>query len=258
MIPIVGKAVNPRTYLSSIKKMYWSPTGITLHNTSVPDISDRPNGFTESHMRNLAGYYTGQGWKSGPSFFVDQNKIWAFSPIERRGTHSPSFNTKYIGVEMLGEYTSDSFDSGDGAKIRANAVLLMAELCIHFGFNPETDIKLHKEDKKTTHKTCPGKHVIKSEVISEVKDMIEKLNGTEAPVIDTKIIIYKKGFGHDPYKVIKGVFKSSKNLADAKEMNDATGLFAGLTGLVEIGDTLRAKYNLVWHGEENKLYCVEK
>jgi hypothetical protein len=66
-------------------------------------------------------------------------------------------------IEMVGNYTRDPFDSGDGAIVRDNAVHALAVLHIARGLDPKT-IKFHKEDPRTTHKTCPGKNVVKADV----------------------------------------------------------------------------------------------
>ena len=247
MFKIVGRKVNIKDYLRTIVDMKWSPQFITLHNTAAPSLAQRPNGFTEQHMKNLQGYYAGKGWPGGPHFFVDQNGIWAFNPIELPGVHSPSWNKKAIGVEMLGDYSYESFDSDDGAKVRDNAVLLISELSKYFSFDPRS-MKLHKEDKKTTH-NCPGKNVSKEEFIKLVEKELNK---------ETKIIIYRKGEGHDPAGITSGFYKDGVNYGIVKNIEAITGTSCGKTGLQPIRDILGNKYTYSWDAPNMKLYCVEK
>ena len=156
MFEIIGKKINIKGYLEAYtKNMQWAPTFCVLHNTASPTLEQRPNGFSEEQMKNLQGYYSGMGWNGGPHFFVDQFGVWAFNPIYKKGTHSPSWNSVAIGVEMLGDYSYENFTSGAGNQVRQNTIDLMAELHLHFNFDAST-MKIHKEDPKTDH-NCPGK-----------------------------------------------------------------------------------------------------
>ncbi|MBS0640842.1 MAG: hypothetical protein JSS43_13260, partial [Proteobacteria bacterium] len=73
------------------------------------------------------------------------------------------------------------FSEGRGLAVHRNAVSAMATLSAVLGLDPQT-IKLHWEDPKTTH-ACPGKHVIKQQVIDEVTElMIERHGGDHQAV----------------------------------------------------------------------------
>ena len=91
------------------------------------------------------------------------------------GVHSPSWNKLAIGIEMLGNYETESFKTGRGLAVRKNAVAVMATLCAVIGIDPNL-IRLHKEDPLTTH-ACPGKNVVKSEVLKEIQDLIVARHG---------------------------------------------------------------------------------
>ena len=54
--------------------------------------------------------------------FVDDKQIWVFTPLNLSGVHSPSWNKIAMGVEMLGDYSKEKFDSGRGLKVQQNAV----------------------------------------------------------------------------------------------------------------------------------------
>ena len=80
------------------------------------------------------------------------------------------FNGPGFGFEMLGDYDKDSFNSGRGLSVRKNAVAAIATLSAILGIDPSS-MKLHKEDPLTTH-ACPGKNVIKAEIIAEVQQLM--------------------------------------------------------------------------------------
>ena len=92
------------------------------------------------------------------------------TPLTVSGVHSPSWNKSAFGLEMLGNYEDEAFDTGRGLKVRKNAVAAMATLSAILGLDPAS-MKLHKEDPATTH-ACPGKKVKKLEVIQEVQELM--------------------------------------------------------------------------------------
>lgn len=154
---IVGQRVTPATIYEVVNKEKWStwkPDFIVLHNTAVPSLAQRPDGFKQAHIEALAEYYRGKGWPSGPHFFVDDKAIWLFSPMTKPGTHSPSWNRVSIGIEMLGDYAKEEFTTGRGALVRANTIKLMSALNTALGFTPDA-FKFHVSDPKTDH-DCPG------------------------------------------------------------------------------------------------------
>ncbi len=179
--PIVGLSFNAEqfeSYCHSLQWTAWRPSFIVLHNTAIPSLSQRPNGLTKTHIDGLVSYYRDdQKWSAGPHLFIDDKQIWVFTPLTMSGVHSPSWNKVALGIEMLGDYAKESFDTGRGAEVHKNAVSAMATLCGVLGLDPDT-IKLHKEDPKTTH-VCPGKNVSKSKIISEVKAVIIAHHGDE-------------------------------------------------------------------------------
>ena len=107
--------------------------------------------------------------------FIDDRQIWIFTPLVMSGVHSPSWNKLSIGIEMLGNYDTDSFTTGRGLAVRKNTVAALATLSAVLGLDPAT-IRLDKEDKLTTH-ACPGKNVIKAEIVQEVQALMEARHG---------------------------------------------------------------------------------
>ncbi len=173
---IVGRFFRPndglRAYLAALDLSAWGPEFVVLHNTGVPTLSQRPQGFLPQHMLNLESYYRDtMHWPAGPHFFCDQNGVWAFSRADRPGVHSPSWNHISWGVEMLGDYDRERFDAGPGAAVAANAVFLLAALHARAGLDSHT-LRLHKEDVLTSHKDCPGRAVDKASVIERVHSLM--------------------------------------------------------------------------------------
>lgn len=162
-------------YVAGIDWSKWKPAFIVLHNTGAPNLAQRPDGLTMAHIKNLEVFYRDQQkWSAGPHLFVDHKQIWIFSPLNSPGVHSPSWNTISFGIEMLGDYSKESFTTGRGAAVRNNAVAAMAIICNALKLDP-AKIKLHKEDPQTTH-DCPGHNVIKEDVIAAVKLQLTSAN----------------------------------------------------------------------------------
>lgn len=176
---IIGQSFTPESFDSYLHGLIWSawrPSFVVLHNTANPSLEQRPKGLTLQHIKNLEVFYRDeQHWKGGPHIFTDDRQIWVFTPLTVSGTHSPSWNKLALAVEMLGDYSKESFSEGRGLKVRQNTVAAIASISAVLGIDPDT-MKLHKEDKRTTH-DCPGKNVIKSEVIEEVEDLMALRHG---------------------------------------------------------------------------------
>jgi hypothetical protein len=258
---IVGARFSPgefQSYIGGVSLASWKPNKIVLHNTSVPSISQRPNGFTHDQMVNLQHYYSGLGWSGGPHLFIDQNGIWVFNPLDRHGTHSPSWNSTSWGVEMLGEYQTESFDSGPGLAIQKNAEAALATMFMKLGVIQITNdvFKLHKEDPGTTHKTCPGQHVHKDAVLQAIQAIMAG-PAPESADIPSKIVVYRFGQGHDPSAVVTGVLRDGSVLGDAAQLSEATGISTAETGLVKVRAFVGTKYSIAWQAATNKVYLVE-
>lgn len=170
------------THVASLTWQDWKPIGITLHNTAAPTLAQwaESGPAHDARIRNLQSYYEGMGWHGGPHLFISRDWINEFSNPLRRGTHSRCYNATHLGIEMVGDYNSEQFNSGDGAKVRDNAVFAMAVFCRKFGFNPDKDIVFHKDCKLDNH-DCPGKLVTKVDIFARVKDEMARQGGQPVP-----------------------------------------------------------------------------
>lgn len=263
MIQTVSQRFDPAGFAAYVAMLDFEPGGfkpdmVVLHNTAVPSLAQRPDGFTQAHMANLAGYYSGLGWKGGPHLFVDDHGIWVFNPLDKRGTHSPSWNSHAWGVEMLGDYDKEPFVSGRGATVRRYAVFAVAELLAKIG-KIAADVKFHKEDPKTDH-DCPGKHVDKSDFLASVAAVMHH-DGAVLPHRSKpcKIVFYRKGHGHEPAGVIEGELRDDgKAYASAKALGITTGIRSETQGPVAVAEFLKARYSLSFDPVARKVYAVEK
>lgn len=177
---IVGKGVTVpefRQYLTTLPRGGWSPRFIVVHNTWAPDLNlyvndwlRRKNWTGEQWMRNLKSYYEGKGWPGGPHLFVGPDKIWLFNPLWKTGTHSPSWNKISWGVETVGNFDKEPFSG----TLRANLIGALAAMHEHADLDPADykrgvrGLHFHKEDPLTGHHSCPGRNMVKSEVVAEV------------------------------------------------------------------------------------------
>lgn len=181
---IVGESFTPANFDAYCHKLQWTawrPSFVVVHNTASPSLAQRPKGLSRKHIANLEAYYRDEkGWKAGPHLFVDDHRIWVFTPLTVSGTHSPSWNKMALGVEMLGDYETESFTSGRGLRVRDNTIAALTTLCAIVGLQPET-IRIHREDPLTTH-ACPGKNVRKLEIVQAVKDLLVERHAGEHPI----------------------------------------------------------------------------
>jgi hypothetical protein len=171
---IIGKSFTPTdfdTYCHSLQWTAWRPSFLVLHNTAAPSLQDRPSGFTQQHMQDFVTYYRDTlHWSAGPHLFIDDRRIWVFTPLTTPGVHSPSWNKQSLGIEMLGNYAIEPFTTGRGLLVRQNTISVLTSLCSVLKIPPAA-LRLHKEDPATTH-NCPGKNVIKQDIIKETEALI--------------------------------------------------------------------------------------
>ncbi len=162
-----------KAYVETLEWTDWRPSFIVLHNTAEPNLAQWAHfglGLKEGaqRVRNLNAYYkTDEGWHSGPHIFVAPDYIWLACDLRADGVHASCYNRVSIGVEMVGDYSVEPFDSGDGAKVRDNSAACLAALHHALKISPNT-LHFHKQCLRDHH-DCPGKHVDQADMIARVK-----------------------------------------------------------------------------------------
>ena len=165
-------------YLETVEFATWRPQFVVVHNTFIPNLADWHSVPGSRRMQGLQAYYRDtQHWSAGPHLFVADDVIWAFTPLNVPGVHSPSWNAISWGVELVGDYSSEPF----GDAVRNNAVTALAGLHKLIGLDPRT-LHFHREDPLTTHKSCPGNNVVKADLIQRITaKMAEEDPGEHVP-----------------------------------------------------------------------------
>ena len=152
------------------------PLFITLHNTSLPTLAmwAESGPAHDARLQNLESYYEKNlGWHAGPHAFISRSFINGFSQLNVPGVHASCFNGVSIGLEMVGDYDTEEFTTGDGALVRSNAVCAVAALHNALGISPlpyvygVSGLHFHQECKHDNH-ACPGKKVVKADFINLV------------------------------------------------------------------------------------------
>jgi peptidoglycan hydrolase-like protein with peptidoglycan-binding domain len=165
--------------LTRYSSTQWRPAFPTLHNTGVPSLAQWIGMGTTPQERwgaSLNRYYTGLGWHAGPHFVVCPDYVWILCDPSQPGVSVSCWNAKTVGIEMVGNYEigGDDFASGLGAKVRDNAVQVLALLADSFGWPEldefklgETGLHFHRECVRDHH-LCPGSKVSKQDILDRV------------------------------------------------------------------------------------------
>lgn len=165
---IVGKGFSAdsfQTYVDGITLGDWTPSFCVLHNTAIPTFAEWHNISGAARMLNLQSYYRDTlRWSAGPHLFVVDDGIWVFTTLTVSGVHAPSWNAESWGIEMVGDYDNEWLK----VEVLNNTVAALATLHAKINISPDT-LRFHREDPETTHKNCPGKNVIKADIIADVK-----------------------------------------------------------------------------------------
>lgn len=172
-VEIIGRGFTPsefKDYVATLQFASWKPKFIVLHSTQVPNLTQWHKGSAEKRLKALAIMFGSQfGWSRGPHLFIDDEKIWVFSPLTQPGTHTPSWNKVSIGIDMVGDYDRKPLDE----HVRDNTVAAVAILDSFLKLKPES-IKFHNEDPITTHRNCPGRYVDKADLIRRISAVLDQ------------------------------------------------------------------------------------
>lgn len=178
-----------RKYVDVLMWPKWRPSKIVWHNTAAPSLhqwivsaaADRKKGLIpgESRINSLERFFRhDNGWSGCPHLFIANDYIWEMNSLTAPGVHSPSFNHTAIGIEMIGDFSHEDDDAGEGLKVKNNTIFATALLCAELGLEPKPDvILLHKEDRRTTH-DCPGKDIALDK-LAMIEDVANLMTGGE-------------------------------------------------------------------------------
>ena len=189
---IVGKLFKAPSdfdaYVAQLKFGLWRPRFVVVHNTSAPDLAlwaqwkAKGKPTPEQWAQNLVGFYRDtQHWSAGPHLFATPDGILAFTPLTAPGVHSPSWNSISWGVETVGEFETEAFQG----PVRDNLITALATLHMAAGLQllpyerGVRGLHFHKEDPKTTHKSCPGRNMDKDDLIEAVQAEIDRRTAGE-------------------------------------------------------------------------------
>lgn len=179
-----------KSYLDGLRITPWAKF-VVVHNTSAPDIKlykddwmKRPGWTPEQWLRNLVSYYSGMGWNGAPHLFIppQEDTILVLNSLLVHGTHTPSWNAISYGVETVGEFEREAF----GDPTRANLVAALGMLHQKLSLEPlpfslgVRGLHFHKEDVHTTHRTCPGRNMVKADLVNRVMAAM----GSHIPIPD--------------------------------------------------------------------------
>lgn len=133
------------------------PRGCVLHNTGKINWPGVVNGKTitpEQRLDNMSVGWRNAGFKGAPHLVLPPDGlVWLAWPLWKPGTHSPSWNSSFWGIEMVGDFR---VEKPTDALLRT-AAMAMAGMYRMIGQVVDKEhFHLHKEDPNTTHKDCPG------------------------------------------------------------------------------------------------------
>lgn len=186
--PYSKDAFTARVARLNLNNMRWVKF-ITLHNTAAPTLVQwaESGPAHDARIVNLQYFYEKtRGWHSGPHLFISRTVINGFSNLEAPGVHASCFNTKAIGIEMVGDYATEAFDTGDGAKVKDMTIHALAALHNRLGLRPDgyeygvKGLHFHVDCRHDNH-DCPGKHVNRADMVRLVLARMAELRGQPIP-----------------------------------------------------------------------------
>jgi hypothetical protein len=224
-----------RAYIRSGNYNNWRPSNVVVHNTASPTLYQWWNSVPPAQrMENLQSYYENDmGWSSGPHCFIDGKSWWIMTDFWVKGVHSPSWNGTMLGFECVGDYDTESDETGMGAEVMKMAHALVGEVCEYFGWDPN-NLKFHKEDPATDH-DCPGRNMVKSEFIDDVEQYMGSGGEGEQP----------------PMPPARGVV-SGLAAGDTLNIRASASSSSPIIGTAENGDELRV-VGEAWNGSTHWL-----
>jgi hypothetical protein len=185
------KGYTPSEFASFIEGLEWNswrPKFVTLHNTGVPTLAEWLDSNYAAKQRITSQRHYERDilhWHSGVHLFVAPNLIWNLCDLTKDGVSVSCWNHLTLGIEMIGDYATEGFDSSAGAQVRDNAVAAMAILHRKLGLRPDQyrigvcGLHFHKECSRDHH-DCPGRNVVKADVVARILKEMATLDGAAA------------------------------------------------------------------------------
>lgn len=228
-----------RVYVNSMVWNRWRPSRVVWHNTGAPSLAqwiksardDAAKGLTPgmSRIRSLENFFkSNQGWSGCPHLFIANDFIWVMNRLDSAGVHSPSFNSTAIGIEMIGDFSTEDDDAGVGLAVKNNTIFATAMLCEALGLEP-TDgqrvggaftgtIFLHKQDPRTTH-DCPGKDIAQDKA-AMIHAVAALMGGGEHEPGKTGDVIAGKDVPTDTHLAFYEVLENDLNVREGAGVNN--------------------------------------
>jgi N-acetylmuramoyl-L-alanine amidase len=163
------------------KLMKWRPSMVVIHCTGVPSTTWDTTKFPSlKRLEFMSETWIKAKFKGAPHLVVTpQGRILVANPLTQAGTHSPSYNNIAFGIENVGNFNNEEMNPVQReATSRAAAALfrLMSKTADTRSLIP------HCADVKTTHKSCPGSHIMDFDRwIKDVNGFIESYNHGDLP-----------------------------------------------------------------------------
>jgi hypothetical protein len=149
-----------------------SPSRITIHHTWRPTAQDYRGA---SSVRAIQNYHMdNNGWMDiGYHFLIGtypssgETSIFQGRPENVVGAHTGGQNTNNVGVNVIGDYTTETLHGNSYARL----IDLLAWICSRYGIDPGR-IYGHKDFNSTA---CPGENVYRrmDRIRQDVRDRIQ-------------------------------------------------------------------------------------
>jgi hypothetical protein len=163
-----------------LSKLSWKPEGLCVHNTSAPSLSQwiKYGPTVEKQWpSNLNNFYKSLGWHSSVHIVSCPDYIWNLCNLLQDGVSVSCWNSIMYGLEMVGEYESEEFNSGVGLQVKDNAMFAISTLFHKFKWKPVIDETLRFHRKCIAdHHNCPGKNVTDQDVLENVLKVMATFN----------------------------------------------------------------------------------
>lgn len=185
-------------YVDSLSFDSWRPLYGVHHCTGIPDLQMWLSGgpTPQQRIENMSNYWKSLKWHSAPQIVNSPEYIFETCYLNQDGVHCScsGANSHSIGMENVGSYETDAWDSGPGALVRDNAVWAWAVIHKKLGWKPDPvllwkkGIHYHSWCGQDGHTTCPGKNVDRPDLVRRILQTMDQLSlmkpvATDPPMV---------------------------------------------------------------------------